>query len=297
MSYSLLFISASLPKTFNAALKVFERLQENDQPALNESAVQQLISDLLQRFPLPGDDANHVWATEPSLRDATRLTLHVEVVHGLPTDVHEEIRRIAREIRFSLLDPQTEVVYLAPLRITNRDEPKSIARCRCKELSEPLLDASDRLKRSQDCQGLAQTLIKVAASTKAKKKLFQCAICKGCIQSGNWFYDARPYFFSVPQITKAEWQRLQYVDPIEAAAYRDGIKQFHARIVAHGVYLSTSDRCRTPQCVKFALTSSVNCLEHHMAALVRAGGLPEFPSGRWFEPYSETNYRAKGGLT
>jgi hypothetical protein len=154
--------------------------------------------------------------------------------------------------------------------------------CACSTYSDLKLSPKSLVKRIEKSPRLKKRLEKLTQSADGWHQLWWCPVCgqfwqRSCV----WNWDGHMYLFKVPRITFTDWWAEPYVQPDALLIYQAALQQYMER----QTFEPTERTCQIEGCPNYAITLSVLCLPHHIAALQETGGLPSNPPGRWFPPY------------
>lgn len=112
--------------------------------------------------------------------------------------------------------------------------------------------------------------------------LLRCPACDQHWQiSRAWNWGNDQYLFKVPSIGPDDWLAEPYVQPDELLIYSALMQDYMEK----SNFVERETECRADGCTNRAVRYSVFCVKDHIASLQKAGALPAFPQGRWFEPY------------
>jgi hypothetical protein len=115
--------------------------------------------------------------------------------------------------------------------------------------------------------------------------LFECRICKEYWQLNSaWNWDGKDYLFKVPCINLKEWMENPYMSPADMMIYSASIETYFEK----NKLIDSDKLCKIENCNKKAILKDVLCKEHFIKNLQKFGLLPDPPSGRLFEPYSNS---------
>jgi hypothetical protein len=137
------------------------------------------------------------------------------------------------------------------------------------------IKATKRIKR--DLKSLAESPDKM-------HKLFKCEVC-GQFWQGSyaWNWGNKEYIYKVPTISVKDWLEEAYIQPDQLLIYNAVMSNWYES----NSFEESEQPCRHDGCPNKAVKGLVQCLEHHIEDLQRAGALPKPPQGRWFPPYQE----------
>lgn len=142
-------------------------------------------------------------------------------------------------------------------------------------------------KRIKETKKIKKNLELIAGNPKFHPLLWRCNACNQFWQSsGAWNWGAKEYIYKVPQIEIEKWKEKPYVKPDELLIYSAMLQQFEE----NNTFVERNVKCKNENCISNAIQYSVFCKIHHIESLQKAKALPNFPSGKMFEPYHFQNW-------
>jgi hypothetical protein len=160
--------------------------------------------------------------------------------------------------------------------------------CNCASFVDLELDRKQVSARIRASRALKKELTVLFGERGSEHSLYRCPECGQHWQGSRaWVSGNEFYLFKVPPIAVDEWREQAYVQPDALLDYAAAMHLFLSR----AKFEQTSRPCSAEGCTRMAASGVGQCLQHHIESLREVHALPEFPTGRWFPPYAESNFR------